>query len=121
METKEKKEVSNMWIGIIAATVFTLVLFAGMFVIEYLSPAETNSLTLDCIAENSNLYVATGCSFCNSQKQLLGEDLTIFNIVDCRNNPEVCINIKVVLTWVINNETYEGYHTIEDLKEISGC
>ena len=33
METKNNKEISGMWISIITAIVFTLVLFAGTFII----------------------------------------------------------------------------------------
>lgn len=123
METKNNKEISGMWISIITAIVFTLVLFAGTFIIEYLLSTENDISTLDCIAEKSELYVSDGCGYCNKQKQLLGEDLAKFNIIDCRENLQACIdnNIEVVPTWIIDNETYKGYHMIEDLKEATGC
>lgn len=74
-----------------------------------------------CIASKSILYVATGCSACNYQKNLFGDNFKYLNIIDCAVEPEKCQNIQYVPTWLINNEKYQGAQSIEKLKEVTGC
>ena len=78
---------------------------------------------MKCIAENSRLFVLPTCSHCAAQKQLLGESIDYFNIVDCAINNEECSaeGIVAVPTWKINGEEYRGYKTIEELKQLTGC
>ncbi len=74
-----------------------------------------------CIGSKSTLYVSTGCSACNAQKKLFGENFKYLNIVDCAVEPGKCGNILYVPTWIINNEKKVGVQSIETLKELTGC
>jgi len=69
------------------------------------------------------LYVSKTCSACASQKKLLGNYTFYFNITDCIDNQEECMNngITRIPTWIINKEKYTELHTFEELKELTGC
>ncbi len=69
------------------------------------------------------LYTSTGCPHCQDQKELFGEALQHVENVDCVTDPNVCSEngIRVVPTWIINNERYEGVRTLEELGELTGC
>jgi len=120
---KTKKGYSVWTFMIIGALLASIGLFAYSHIESPVATTTTNESILSCIASSSQLYVATGCGYCANQKKLLGESLSMFNVIDCRDDPDACTsnNIKVVPTWVINNETLEGYRTIENLKEAANC
>lgn len=77
--------------------------------------------TAKCIGENSLLYTQKGCSHCERQEELFGENVKYLNITDCFYTPEKCSGIEVTPTWIINNEKYTGFQDIEKLKELTGC
>jgi len=79
--------------------------------------------TLKCIADNSVLYVSKTCSHCAAQKLELGDDIKFFNIIDCTEDPDKCVEAELigVPTWIINEEKYPGRRTIEELKELTNC
>ncbi len=118
----ENNNQSNSWIYVIAIVLIITAVLLFLY-IEESSPEIVDEKTLLCIAEKSQLYVSTNCGYCNSQKRLLGEDSSMFNITDCRQNPSACVDagIQVVPTWIIDGEVYTGYHIIKDLKEITNC
>ena len=74
------------------------------------------------IGEHSVLYAQAGCIHCKEQEDLFGANVKYLNIVDCLKDTEVCINldIKGTPTWIINGQKYEGYQSIEKLKELTG-
>ena len=79
--------------------------------------------TIKCIAEKSELYVSKTCGHCAAQKQILGDDLKYFRIIDCTTEYEKCaINrIRTVPSWIIKNELYSGKKSLSQLKELTGC
>jgi glutaredoxin len=78
-----------------------------------------------CIGQNSVMYSQTGCSHCKDQEDMFGPYVSDLNIVDClqQNNTQKCIDAGILgtPTWVIKNQSYEGVHTIEKLKQLTGC
>lgn len=78
---------------------------------------------MQCIAENSVFVVKEGCSACAYQKNLLGEHLDKFEIIDCAYEAQKCVELEIekVPTWIIKGEKYEGTHLIEELKQLTGC
>ena len=70
------------------------------------------------LGENSTLYISEGCHYCHNQLEILGDSVKYLNIIDCSKNPNQCLEIKKIPTWIINNETYLGFQSIEDLKKI---
>lgn len=119
---KQKKEMSIYKITIIIMVIVSLI-FVWVLIIgnEPIDIIDKN--TAICVAEESLLYVSAGCGYCLKQKQALGDNLEMFDIIDCMESPDICVsaNIGVVPTWIINGDTYMGYRDIEQLKEISGC
>ncbi len=79
--------------------------------------------TAKCIAGKSTLYVATGCGFCAQQEKLFGDYASLLNKVDCVYEPKKCADsgIKGTPTWIINNQSYSGVKTIQELQNIAGC
>ena len=81
--------------------------------------------TMLCIAKDTKLIVSPTCGYCAQQKDLLKENLDnyedYFEILTI--NPELSdqYNLKGVPTWIINEQTYSGLRTIEQLKELTGC
>ena len=69
------------------------------------------------------MYASKTCSHCEQQKQILGEYLSLFNIVDCLDNQEECSDklIEAVPAWIINNQKYVGVKSLEELKNLAGC
>jgi len=82
-----------------------------------------NQDVIECIASKSTLYVSKTCGHCAHQKEILGDSLDLFNIVDCSEKPEQCqLNeILYVPTWVIDDKKASGVKTIEQLKDLTGC
>ena len=79
--------------------------------------------TMKCIAEKSQLFVSKTCGHCAEQKEILGENIKYFDIIDCTTEYEKCStsNIVAVPTWIINNEKYTGKKSTSQLKELANC
>lgn len=81
--------------------------------------------TAICIAMHSELFTSKTCSHCQIQIDILSFKgyNSLFSIIDCISNPEVCTNKSIIKvpTWIINNKTYEGVKSWEELKELTRC
>ena len=123
MDKKEEISRFNKRNNLILVIIFiVVVLIVGL--ITYFQ--NSNNLTekdFKCISEKSELYVSRTCSHCADQEKLLGNYLSYFNITDCLDNIKVCANLEInqVPTWVINNQTYVGVKTLNELKKLAGC
>ncbi len=84
---------------------------------------DSNDSPMRCIAGKSHLYVSRTCSFCAQQKILLGESIKYFNITDCLDDMQLCINKEVTRwpAWEIGGQIYLGVRSIEELKELTEC
>ena len=107
------------WIMIIAVALIIAVVFS----IFYFKDEEVDEATINCVAENSILYVSKTCSHCAEQKRILGDNLDKFTLIDCQDESEKCAlsEIYAVPTWDIKGEKYVGVKSLNELKEISGC
>jgi len=78
---------------------------------------------MKCIADKSKIVVSPTCSWCAKQKQDLGDYSDYFEFIDISQNPEILqqYQIRGTPSWIINEQVYSGYHTIDELKEITGC
>ena len=113
---------SNAWIYAVIGIL--LIALAYTFVtpsaeIEILN----NETDVLCLIKNTELYVSAGCKYCSVQKDILGDYLNLFNIIDCTVNATVCVEAGVsgVPMWIINNESNVGILEVEQLREMTGC
>ena len=115
MKNKNKKWVL---VGVV------VVIITVIFLINYVkSNGNHDGGVLECIASKAVLYVSKTCGHCAAQKELLGESISEFEIIDCTTNYDACAteNIMVVPTWIINGEKYTGKRSVTQLKELAGC
>lgn len=105
----------------IITLIFILATLILIILIILKNSNHTNSDLAKCIASKSTLYVATGCSACQHQEKLFGDDFKYLNAVNCAIEPEKCENIYAFPTWIINGEKEIGVQSIKKLKELTDC
>jgi len=105
----------------------TILVVIGIIVMSYIilnnSPVGVEENIAICIGENSVLYVQLGCSHCETQEKMFGNNYKHLEVVDCFYEREKCslAEIKGTPTWIINDMQYVGVQTIEKLQELTGC
>lgn len=107
------------WVNILGIVILFLLI---IFVLT--KPKETPQTDIEvvkCISEKATLYTQLGCHACEKQENLFGENYKYLDVIDCFYTPSKCQNIMATPTWKINNNLYKGIHTIEELKELTGC
>jgi glutaredoxin len=104
--------------------ILVLIILLGVFYLKNnSSSSDVDKEITECIANKTTLYISKNCGHCANQKEILGEHINKFNIVDCVINPKKCSekNILSVPTWGYNDEKIIGVKTIKELKKITGC
>jgi len=106
--------------------VIIIIVIAIIATIYVLKDAQEEILTqeeMQCIADNSKLIVSKTCSHCATQKQMLGNNLGLFELIEVSENPEVWEQYDLigVPTWIIDEKTYPGVRELDELKEITNC
>ncbi len=105
--------------------VIAVIILATILVIYWPSSqgGVLDEATMNCITQNSQLYVLTNCPHCSQQKQILGNYLDLFNVIDCIDNQQACIDagVRYVPAWQINGELHTGVFELEELKEMTHC
>ncbi|MGD9276703.1 MAG: hypothetical protein PVJ67_06015 [Candidatus Pacearchaeota archaeon] len=111
------KKNSLVTIGIIL-----VVIFLAIFILIKPAP-ETNEEVIKCIGENSVLYTQLGCSHCEEQEEMFGDNLKYLDIIDCFYEHEKCSveDITATPTWIIKGEKHKGAKSIKKLQELTGC
>jgi hypothetical protein len=113
MKTKIKNRIINI-------SIFILIMIIALIIIN--KPVqEVNKKTAICIGEKSSLYTQLGCHACEIQEKMFEENYKYINVTDCFYEREKCSSIKYTPTWIINNEEYVGFQSIEKLKQLTGC
>jgi hypothetical protein len=86
-----------------------------------------------CLAEkNVTMYGAVWCSWCKKQKADFGESFKYINYVECPDNPQRCLaaGVQGYPAWIFQDSStsspqavkkLEGYQTLEQLSQASGC
>jgi len=104
--------------------ILVAIVVVAIVAINYVKTEEGyDNPTMQCIADNSMLIASKTCGHCVNQVKILGNDGDIFNIVYIDEDPSVLdrYDIRGVPAWVINEEIYEGVHSMEELKQLTGC
>ena len=114
------------WLLTIGIIFLVLVLaFLLLFLKSLVQPSAEEELTI-CLANKTTLFSQKGCHYCRQEEDLFGEYYELLNVIDCvkKENADVCFNsgIRATPSWVLNNGTIlSGFHSLEELKEMTGC
>jgi len=100
--------------------IIILVIFLSIIIMTRSHP-ETSKETTKCIGKNSALYTQLGCSACQIQEDMFGDNYQYLNIIDCWFEREKCGGIEYTPTWIIKGDKYVGVQSIEELKNLTGC
>ncbi len=111
-----KKKSKITWIVILA------VVLLSIFILTRPANGSTEEVA-KCIGENSELYIQLGCHACETQENMFGENYQYLTVIDCFFDRDPCIEkeIKGTPTWIINEQSYLGTKSIEELKDLTGC
>ncbi len=85
------------------------------------SHPETSKEIAKCIGQNSKLYTQLGCSACQIQEEIFGDNYQYLNVVDCWFERDKCGEIEYTPTWIIKGIKYTGAQSISTLQELTGC
>lgn len=108
----------------LSLVVIIILIVAGIFIYKNMNKDVLDKASAKCIASKSVMYSQTTCSHCITQKEILGDYLSMFNIIECDKEIKKCQDAQITgtPTWIINNSTKaEGMQTIKQLKELTGC
>jgi len=107
--------------NLVTILVVLAVIVLAIIILSKPAPTGTSEEIAKCIGENSELYVQAGCSHCEDQKELFGENYQYLNIIDCFFEIERCEEITATPTWIIDGKKIAGFQSIEKLQELTGC
>ncbi|MCW8966325.1 MAG: DsbA family protein [Candidatus Pacearchaeota archaeon] len=109
----------------IKKSIVTLFIIFGIILLVLLvrnkSHPDVEREVVECIGQNSILYIQLGCSHCKTQEEIFGDNYQYLNVIDCFFEHELCGDIEYTPTWIINKEKYTGVQTVDKLKELTGC
>jgi hypothetical protein len=92
---------------LISIGICLFVLIIVGFIFLFTSIPKTSEEQAKFIGENSVLYTQLGCSHCEKQENMFGENAKYLKIIDCFEETEKCIEQK-----------YEGVKTAEELENL---
>jgi len=107
--------------------IVSILLIVGIVIYFKNNPTnQTPEALARCIGEKSTLYTLSTCFHCKDQEAMFGENVEILNIIVCdkdETSRQSCIDaeIQATPTWIINNQSYVGVQSIENLKKITNC
>ena len=110
----------KIYLGLV---VIILLIVIGIIYFKSLSEKDPGEKVMKCIAEKATMYSQTSCSHCIVQKEILGNYTSLFNIIECDEEKQKCIDAEITgtPTWVIDGKKEEGVRTIKQLRELTGC
>ena len=101
--------------------IIILVVIILAIIIMTRSHPETSEEVSKCIGKNSKLYVQLGCSACQVQEKIFGDNYKYLNVIDCWFERDKCGEIEYTPTWIIKGEKYDEVFSIKKLQELTGC
>ena len=109
-ETERKK--IGIWAYVLLVVI--ILLFVGFLIYnsDYNSSIISEE-TARCLGEKCVLYVLTGCSHCQAQKEMFKANLQYLNITNCAFG-ECPVGIKVP-TFVCGDKIYSGIQSAEQI------
>ncbi|GAF68505.1 unnamed protein product [marine sediment metagenome] len=112
----------------IVLLILIVIVIASISLIYYIKAnGNHDEQIMQCIGQNSKMIISPTCSACAYQRNILKENLenyeNYFEIINIAEHPELLkqYNLKGVPTWIINEQTYAGVRSIEQLKELTEC
>ena len=106
--------ITSLIIGVVIVMALALIIFKP-------SPSVSEE-DARCIGSRAVLFSQSGCVHCLIQLELFGDKQNLLTIVDCVK-VDWCLDagIEATPTWQIENKTFEGVYSIDELKEMTGC
>ncbi len=103
--------------------VMVVLIVAGIYYWKNQSQLTPEEQTMKCIASKVVLYSQEDCPRCKQQKDILGEYINLFNIIECDKQTDLCIKEEITGTpsWKINGKLYLGVKSIKELSDLTGC
>jgi len=100
-----------------------LLIIGGISAYKQYTKTTPEEKTMRCIANGAVLYSKTTCVFCKQQKEILGQYISFFKIIECDEAPEICQLKQITGTpnWEINEKFYRGVKSIKELADLVGC
>lgn len=105
----------------------TIVIVGGfLYIATKETPPERDMTKLaQCLAEKEiTMYGAAWCTHCQKEKKGFGEAFKYVPYVECPNNPNKCLEMKVngYPTWIFpDGKRLEGEQGVDKLAAESGC
>jgi len=113
-------------------------LVAKASIVNYMTKTDNNETTVvqvkslddfaKCITTKGVVfYGASWCTHCQAQKTLFGDSLQYVKYVECaasgNTQTKECTDagISGYPTWIVNNQSYPGEQTLENLAKLTGC
>ena len=113
---KRKKIITN-----VIAIIIILLVIISLLILKNLNKPTTTEEIAKCIGQNSVLYTQLGCSHCEDQEEIFGDNLQYLTKIDCFYEQDKCSEIEATPTWKIKGKYYKGVQDIEALKELTNC
>ena len=106
-------------IAILAALVAVIFIFLPKL------PTQNFDEFTKCLASrNITMYGTPWCEWCQKEEALFGKSFSFVPYVDCSKTPQECVvkGINATPTWIFSDgRKIEGYQTLEQLSQESGC
>lgn len=116
---KKKIKKYSLIIGLLIATI----IFGYTFYIRGQSPGEYDNFAKCLTEKQAIIYGNDYCQYTAKQLNMFGNSGKYLNYVKCADNEGLCNekNVKITPTWEINNESYSGIQSFEELSQLTGC
>jgi glutaredoxin len=122
-KNNKKKEILVFIVIIIAISLIISVIL--LFNHKDQGTCSINEKIINCIASKSILIASPTCPHCAEQKQILGGNITCFNVIETTdsNSTEIINKYKIVgvPAWIIDEKVNYGVKTLDELKQLTGC
>lgn len=104
----------------LSLAVIIIIIILGIFYIKS-NNTTPEEKTMKCISDKAIMYSQTTCVHCKQQKEILGQYLSLFKIIECDKTPELCLQITGTPNWEINGKLYGGVKSIKELADLASC
>ena len=116
-----KKSAIVLWV--IAIIVLIILLIYSPFKSKNSEPGKYDVFAQCLTGTGLKMYGTDWCPHCQNQKKLFGSSFKYIDYINCDKKQETCLieGVEGYPTWKINEESYQGEQTLENLAQITGC